>query len=178
MLVIIYFVPCVPAAVGAVVRGALRALRPAAAAPPSAGFTQQTDPTEEETTGGGEKANRPHVFLTVSHSLMECEVCTGVCWWLYRNQREVFKNVFISFNAGYSFITSLKPSVHRAVQFVTATFVSMSNQKDNVPSCSVESLQTTDWTQNEPLHSVLLRAEMVFFKWSEHWFTAAIWEGS
>lgn len=53
---------------------------------------------------------------------------------------EVFKNVFISFKAGYSFITSLKPSVHRAVQFVTATFVSMSNQKDNVPSCSVESL--------------------------------------
>lgn len=95
MLVIIYFVPCVPAAVGAVVRGALRALRPAAAAPPSAGVTQQTDPTEEETTGGGERANRPHVFLTVSHSLMECEVCTGVCWWLYRNQHVKFLKMYL-----------------------------------------------------------------------------------
>lgn len=95
MQVIIYFVPCVPAAVGAVVRGALRALRPAAAAPPSAGVTQQTDPTEEETTGGGEKANRPHVFLTVSHSLMECEVCTVACWWLYRNQHVKFLKMYL-----------------------------------------------------------------------------------
>lgn len=75
----IYFVLCVPAAVGAVVRGALGALRPAAAAPPSAGFTQQTDPTEEETAGGGERADKPHVFLTGSNSLSQCEVCTGVC---------------------------------------------------------------------------------------------------
>lgn len=44
----------VPAAVGAVVRGAFGAIRPAAAAPPGRGFPGKTDPAEDQTTGGGQ----------------------------------------------------------------------------------------------------------------------------
>ena len=42
-----------PAAVRAVVGGALGALRPAAAAPQAAGLPQQTDPAEDQAAGGG-----------------------------------------------------------------------------------------------------------------------------
>ena len=48
-----------PAAVRAVVGGALGALRPAAAAPQAAGLPQQTDPAEDQAAGGGRCPLKP-----------------------------------------------------------------------------------------------------------------------